>query len=127
MVRVAIGCIVMFASPGGPLTAEAQPETGRLLKTVIVSRHGVRTPTQPPSALRPWTTRPDSWPTTPWSAPGWSETQPGELTQAGARLAALMGGYYQSRLAARQLFPARGCPAPGDVFIRADTPLRCAA
>ena len=39
---VALACVVLLA--GG--AADAQPDKGKLIKMVIVSRHGVRTPEQ---------------------------------------------------------------------------------
>ena len=41
------------------------PENSRLLKLVVLSRHGVRSPTQSPEELARWASRP--WPQ--W--PGW--------------------------------------------------------
>ena len=87
-----------------------------LLSAVVVSRHGVRSPTatQPPLA----TIAADPWPS--WSVP------PGYLTQRGAELARLLGGYYRESYVAQGLLPAQGCP-PGDVFAWADVDQRTRA
>jgi 4-phytase/acid phosphatase len=88
-----------------------------LLSAVVVSRHGVRSPTatQPPLA----TIAADPWPS--WSVP------PGYLTQRGAELARLLGGYYRESYVAQGLLPAQGCPRPGDVFAWADVDQRTRA
>src|SRR5262245_5845619 len=79
-----------------------------LEKVVLISRHGVRSPTEthPPLAdvaSRPWAT---------WPVP------PGYLTPRGEKLASLMGAYYRQRYAS--LLPAKGCPAPNLVYLWAD-------
>lgn len=76
------------------------------VSSVVISRHGVRSPTntRPPLAsiaAEPW----PSWP-----------VPPGYLTPRGAELARLLGGYYRGYFAAQGLIPAQGCPPPGDVF-----------
>jgi 4-phytase/acid phosphatase len=85
-----------------------------LEKVVLISRHGVRSPTEthPPLAdiaSRPW--------------PGWP-VAPGELTPRGEKLAALMGEYYRKLFADRGLIEAKGCPAANDVFVWADVDQR---
>jgi 4-phytase/acid phosphatase len=81
-----------------------------LLSAVIVSRHGVRSPTAvtPPLA----SIAADPWPR--WPVP------PGYLTSQGAELARLLGGYYRDYYVAQGLLPAQGCPQPGAVFAWAD-------
>ena len=53
---------VLLATTG---TAEAQTASGELLKVVVVSRHGVRTPLEPVKELDRWTRRPGGWPPCP--------------------------------------------------------------
>ena len=81
-----------------------------LVQVVLVSRHGVRTPTLSNDVLA-------SWSRDPW--PAWTEP-PGNLTAQGRRLATLMGRYHRESLAAEKLLPASGCPAPGSVYVYAD-------
>jgi 4-phytase / acid phosphatase len=81
-----------------------------LLSTVIVSRHGVRSPIAgTPSLAR---IAADPWPS--WPVP------PGYLTPRGAELARLLGVYYRDYYVAQGLLPAQGCPQPGAVFAWAD-------
>jgi hypothetical protein len=91
---------------------------GELVKVVIVSRHGVRTPLETKAALDDWTRRPGGFPAV-WNPAGWPHDKPGDLTQAGTELATLMGGWYGSRYGGA-LLPAEGCPSGDDLFIRAD-------
>ncbi len=88
-----------------------------LVSAVIVSRHGVRSPTatRPPLA----TIAADPWPA--WPVP------PGFLTPRGAELARLLGAYYRDYYAGRGLVPAQGCPPPGDIFAWADVDQRTRA
>jgi len=85
-----------------------------LVSAVIVSRHGVRSPTAvtPPLA----SIAADPWPS--WPVP------PGYLTPRGAELARLLGAYYRNYYAGQGLLPAQGCPQPGDVFAWADVDQR---
>ncbi|MGG1948906.1 histidine-type phosphatase [Trinickia sp. NRRL B-1857] len=86
----------------------------QLESVVIVSRHGVRSPTKtkPPLAML---THKD-WPTWP--------VQPGELTARGASLIGQMGGYYGAWLRQEQVLPAGACPAPNQVAAWADVDQR---
>jgi len=81
-----------------------------LQKVVIVSRHGVRTPTIPAAELENWSSR-------PW--PAWREPM-GNLTARGAQLVNLLGRYHHDYLVAEQAFPAEGCPPRGSVYVYAD-------
>jgi 4-phytase/acid phosphatase len=82
-----------------------------LVKVVMVSRHGVRSPTQTGAALQASTGR--AWPAWP--------VGPGELTDQGKRDLALMGGFLRTRYQAEHLLPKHGCPAGGTVQIWADS------
>jgi 4-phytase/acid phosphatase len=81
-----------------------------LLSTVIVSRHGVRSPIAGTPSLA--SIAADPWPS--WPVP------PGHLTPRGAELARLLGVYYRDYYTAQGLFPAQGCPQPDAVFAWAD-------
>src|SRR5580765_3405258 len=111
-------------------TAHAQPVTGDLVKVVVVSRHGVRTPLDPKNDSRGdktlWTLRQGGWPKKDdWNPRSWPNREAGELTKAGSDLAKLMGGYYRSEYA--RLLPDGPCLENNGVFIRADVDERTEA
>ena len=84
--------------------------TPRLTYVVIVSRHGVRSPTWENSRLNQYSAEP--WPE--WDVP------PGNLTPHGRRLIELMGSYYREWLAGEHLLGTQGCQDAGRIYIRAD-------
>ena len=109
---VGVCLLIILASPlfgDGPLLAQNVPAPGSLKRVVILSRHGVRSPTPDPDTLKQWR----SDPTPLW--PDWQQA-PGYLTKAGAELAEKMGEYYRNRYA--NLFVPGDCP--DHVFIWAD-------
>ena len=75
----------------GPAFAEA--ESGTLIRLVVVSRHGVRSPIPTASELHNWSAAP--WPLWP--------VAPGELTPRGKQLVTLMGRYYGELLRSEKL------------------------
>ena len=81
----------------------------QLERVVMLMRHSVRPPTKP-------TVTPPGWAAEAW--PAWT-TPFGELTPHGAAGARLMGVYGREALSARGLFPAKGCPQPGDIAVSA--------
>lgn len=86
----------------------------KLKLVVVVSRHGVRSPT--------WTVdRLNAYSSKPW--PGWS-VPPGYLTAHGFELMKLFGAYDRAALASVGLFAAQGCSAASDTYIWADTDQR---
>lgn len=85
-----------------------------LEKVVLISRHGVRSPTETHPPLAEIASR--AWPT--WPVP------PGHLTPRGEQLASRMGEYYRAHYAARGLIPAQGCPAPNQIYLWADVDQR---
>ena len=97
----------------GPLAAAAADDEV-LQKTVIVSRHGVRTPIVAPAEMAGWSSRP--WPV--WSEPS------GNLTARGAGLVKLLGRYYRDYLIAERALPEQGCPQRGTLVVHADLPER---
>lgn len=102
-------CALLLASP---LPAEELP--GELVKMVVLSRHGVRSPTQEAKILQAWTQKP--WPQWPVAR--------GDLTPRGAQLIAAMWANMKSSLESRGLLEARECPK---VYVRADVDERTQA
>ncbi|MFP7634088.1 histidine-type phosphatase [Pseudomonas veronii] len=90
------------------IPAQAAPADGFVLdKVVQVSRHGVRPPTDSPKLAK----------VTGRALPTWSVPD-GHLTGHGYAAAVEMGRYRGQVLRAAGLLPD-GCPAPGEVFVRA--------
>ena len=85
-----------------------------LEKVVLVSRHGVRSPTGTAASLSQIARQ---------ARPSWP-VPPGYLTPRGEALASLMGGYYRNLYTTRGLFAADPCPPPNAVFVRADVDQR---
>jgi 4-phytase/acid phosphatase len=81
-----------------------------LERIVVVERHGVRAPTKSPQALSALSSQP--WPEWP--------VAPGELTAHGALDVRIMGAWLRQDYARRGLWPSKGCPAPGQVYVWAD-------
>ncbi len=97
--------------------AQASNDSASTLRmVVIVSRHGVRSPTDP-TELAPYSARP--WPT--WSV------APGDLTPHGAAAMALFGRAYRATYAPAGIFPLHGCPASDSTYVWADVDERTRA
>jgi 4-phytase/acid phosphatase len=94
--------------------ARANSERGALVKFVIVTRHGVRSPLPKPAELNQWST--DPWPAWP--------VKEGEMTPRGKQLVTLEGRYYRDLLDADGAFASGKCPAKSNVFVWADTDQR---
>jgi len=101
---VLIGALLAAAWPAG---SAGKPE---LRYVVILSRHGVRSPTWETARLNEYSTQ-------PW--PDWGVT-PGELTPHGRAGVKLMGAYYRAWLSKAGLFDATGCRDAARIYIRAD-------
>ena len=106
----ALAALAIAATLPGLSRSGSAAAADELVRLVVVSRHGVRTPTIPESEL-------DGWAASPW--PAWREPL-GTLTTRGRRLAGLMGAYDREWLAAEGLLPATGCPEPGALVVYAD-------
>ena len=109
MMRPSLGVLALVFL----LTAVSVPVRAqelRLVRVVLLSRHGVRSPTETLAEL-------DKHVATPW---GRWPVAPGELTPHGGELMRLMGGYYRTLYA----LPADDCPAPGAVDAWADVDQR---
>jgi 4-phytase/acid phosphatase len=81
---------------------------------VIVSRHGVRSPTGKFDQLNQYSVQP--WPS--WKVP------PGYLTEHGAKLMTLFGAYDREQLAAQGLLAPTGCADAQHIRIIADSDQR---
>ena len=92
-------------------------DKAKLRMVVILSRHGVRSPT--------WTqARLDSYSALPW--PKWS-VPPGDLTSRGYELVKQFGSFDRASLAATGLLPAQGCGDAAKAYVWADTDQRTIA
>ena len=107
-----IALLLLWPRPSGSQpAAKAHDE---LQYTVIVSRHGVRTPTAAPAALAQYSVEP--WPE--WGAP------PGHLTARGRNLMKIFGAYYRSYLEDRQTVRGPDCTDTNRVYFWADNEQR---
>ncbi|QRN53645.1 histidine-type phosphatase [Dyella caseinilytica] len=90
--------------------AGEQPEQSDLQWVLVLSRHGVRSPTAQPGALDAFATKP--WPA--WPVP------PGYLTPHGKQLMRIMGAWYRDYYANAGLLPIQGCLPNNTLFVLAD-------
>jgi 4-phytase/acid phosphatase len=96
------------------LTLQTATVPPKLIYTVILSRHGVRSPTGSNESLSPYAAE-------PW--PEWG-VKPGELTPHGRKLVEILGGWYRVWLADDGLLPETGCGPVSSTFVRADVDQR---
>jgi 4-phytase / acid phosphatase len=101
-------CALLCASIAA--VANDAQDQGELQRVIVLSRHGVRSPTAEPGAL-------DAFSSKPW--PAWP-VAPGYLTPHGKQLMSIMGGWYRAYYASAGLFTAGSCLAPSAVFVLAD-------
>jgi 4-phytase/acid phosphatase len=101
-------CLLLLSIP------LANGETGRLKMVIIVTRHGVRSPTGSKAQLNQYSSRP--WPD--WDVP------PGNLTAQGARLMTIFGGWYRTSLAQQGLLEPAGCADAAHVSFYSDSDQR---
>ena len=93
-----------------------------LLSVVAISRHGIRSPTPPPSSapqdvLSLYTQQPAGFPL--WPDTG---STAGQLTDKGKQNATRLGAWYRDFYAPQGVLPPKGtCPATGAVYVYADT------
>jgi 4-phytase / acid phosphatase len=106
--------IVLFVGSAAPASSAS---ASRLLMVVVMSRHGVRSPSHPLElqayAAQPW--------------PSWSGLHGGYLTERGAVLMRQFGAYYRRLYGPMLGMAASGCPSAGSVFIWADVDERTKA
>jgi 4-phytase / acid phosphatase len=110
--------VLVLALPAGLSAAHAQippvPPGWQVERAVLLSRHGVRAPTESNEEL-------DQHAATPW--PAWP-VPPGFLTPRGAELMRLMGAYYRVLYGGRGLVQADDCPPAGTVAAWSDVDQR---
>jgi len=109
-------CIALVLLPVvSPVLAQGAENPASKLKLVIIlSRHGVRSPTGTPEQFNPYSAQP--WPR--WDVP------PGYLTPQGATLMTIFGAYYRSYYAQQGLFDAGGCADAAHVSFYSDSDQR---
>ena len=107
-------CGLDAQAPTASSIQSAAVQDEELKFVVIVSRHGVRSPTGIKDQLNQYSSEP--WPA--WSVP------PGYLTEHGARLMTLFGAYDRELLADEGLLAASGCADAAKIRIIADSDQR---
>ena len=98
----------------GALISDAAAQGFTLERVVLVSRHGVRAPTDSPALVE--FSRSRTWPKWP--------VRDAYLTLRGKMLASRMGEYYAAEFAARGLFPAGESLTEKQVYVWADVDQR---
>jgi 4-phytase/acid phosphatase len=102
--------IALLAAAFVLVAATAQAAPLHLVRVVLVTRHGVRPPTQTNAELAQYSDK--AWPE--WPVP------PGELTPHGGQTVKLMGDTLREAYRAQGLLPRSGCAGAGQVTIWAD-------
>jgi 4-phytase/acid phosphatase len=104
--------ILISLTPCSFVAGAQELSNGVLLRVVILSRHGVRAPTQSTDVLNTWRNT---------KTPGWPDfgVPPGYLTPKGEELVEKMGEYYRAYLDHNGLSDPAHCP--DGLLIRADS------
>jgi len=106
--------VLFLCSAGANFCAARASAPPTLRYVVIITRHGVRSPTWKNERLNQYSTEP--WPQ--WGIP------PGNLTSHGRALIQLMAAYYRAWLSGQGLLHQQGCVDVSRVYIYADTDQR---
>jgi 4-phytase/acid phosphatase len=107
-------CTFCAQSPSVGQSQNSATADDELKFVVIISRHGVRSPTGKIDQLNRYSRQP--WPS--WSVP------PGNLTEHGVQLMKFFGAYYRQKLAAQGLLTPSGCTDAEHIRIIADSDQR---
>ena len=113
LLRTALLFAMAWAVAAG-FVAAAAAAPAQLRYVVIISRHGVRSPTWTSERLNPYAVEP--WPE--WGVP------PGNLTPHGRVLMQIMGAYYREWLSNEHLLSPQGCGDVGRIYLHADADQR---
>lgn len=107
-----VGCALRLIAAGQtPSNPHPQQDVDRLKFALVLTRHGVRSPT--------WTNqRLDEYSKQPW--PAWP-VAPGILTAHGKQLMTYFGAYYRLYFAQRALLSPKGCADAPHVYLWADS------
>jgi len=118
MMKLLVFLFAAFFSFGAASVAAVPAEQpSRLMMVVVMSRHGVRSPTHPAEL--------NAYAAQPW--PAWPAEKSGYLTPRGAILMRQYGAYYRRNYGSQLGFTAGACPPSGAVFIWADVDERTKA
>lgn len=116
MKRLCLALLVTLLLPVA--TPAAEPGPGwRLERSVLLLRHGLRTPLETEAAITGLNDKP---------LPGWTEP-PSHLTAHGVAATRLLGAYLRRWSAEGGLLPAEGCPAAGAIDIWTNSAARTIA
>jgi 4-phytase/acid phosphatase len=105
-----IRLIALIAAALALAAGTAEAATLHLVRVVVVTRHGVRPPTQSNADLARYSDK--AWPDWP--------VAPGELTPHGGQTVRLMGTTLRETYRAHGLLPRTGCARAGQVTVWAD-------
>jgi 4-phytase / acid phosphatase len=113
LVVIAVITIVLAGTATTAGTRD-QAAGAKLRFAVILTRHGIRSPTWALQDLNAYSSEP--WPD--WEVP------PGNLTPRGSKLMTLFGSYYRLYFADAGLLRSTGCEDTGNVYFLTDAALR---
>ena len=112
--RLALVMVFLAVTAATAVTQETAAAVPKLRFAVVLTRHGVRSPTWTLADLNTYSSQ-------PW--PDWG-VAPGRLTARGSTLMTLMGSYYRLYFANAGLLRSAGCEDASHVHILADSESR---